>query len=158
VNAIVVRATAAGLTHIFVRTGSTIDGFNTADFLGQLLPVAHAHNIRVYAWDFPYLKNADEDVQRAVAAINYAAPDGSRVDGFSADIEVAPGVNLTPGTAFTYGTHLRAAVGGNYPLIVTVPRPSDRLVTSPWHEVTAAFDAIAPRVYWLGQDPAAMLS
>jgi hypothetical protein len=158
VNAIVARAGAVGLSHIFVRTGSSIDGFNTQDFLAQLLPVAHAHGLRVYGWDFPYLKNADDDVQRAVAAIKFTAPDGSRIDGFSADIEVAPGVNLTPGTAMTYGTHLRSAVGGGYPLIVTVPRPSDRLVTYPWDEVTAAFDAIAPMVYWLGQDPATMLS
>jgi hypothetical protein len=154
VNAIVARANAVGLTHLYVRIGSSIDGFNTQDFLAQLLPVAHAHGLRVYGWDFPYFKNDDDDVHRAMAAITFTAADGSRIDGFSADVEVGPGVNLTPGTAATYGNELRTAVGPNYPLIVTVPRPSDRLVTYPWDEVTAPFDAIAPMIYWLGQDPA----
>src|SRR5438105_1414815 len=59
VAAIVTRATTVGLTHLFVRTGSTFDGFYAQRFLDQLLPPAHAAGIRVYGWDVPYLDNDD---------------------------------------------------------------------------------------------------
>ena len=155
VNAIVARATAAGLTHIYVRTGSSVDGFYAQPFLDQVLPAAHAAGLRVLGWDFPYLMDIGADVGRAVAAISYMTPSGHRLDGFSPDIEtVAEGVWLTPESAVTYGTALRTAVGGAYPLIVTVPNPTDFMVARyPYAEVTAPFDAIAPMVYWLNREP-----
>jgi hypothetical protein len=155
---IVARAKAAGLTHLYVRTGSSYDGFNAAGFLDQILPLAHAAGLRVIGWDFPYLKNADDDVSRAMAAISHTTATGHRLDGFAADIEVGDGVNLTPGTAMTYGTHLRQRVGPDYPLIATVPRPSAALTRYPFAEAVAAFDAIAPMVYWMGDDPAVDLA
>ncbi|MDP9401984.1 MAG: peptidoglycan-binding protein [Actinomycetota bacterium] len=152
--AIVKRAKDVGLTHLYVRTGSLKEGFYAADFLDRLLPVAHAANIRVYAWDFPYLKNVDNDVNRALAAIRHLTPDGHRVDGYSADIELpSMGVNVTPATAGHFGRALRDAVGPDYPLIATVPRPSPQLRGYPYAEVVASFDAIAPMVYWLHRDP-----
>jgi hypothetical protein len=154
-EAIVARATATGLTHLYVRTGTLKGGFFAADFLNRLLPKAHAAGLRVYAWDFPYLDDVAGDVNRAVAAIRHLTPDGHRVDGYAADIELrSMGVNVTPETATAFGTTLRRIVGPNYPLIATVPRPSPALMTYPFAEVVAAFDAIAPMVYWLGQDPA----
>ena len=54
-RSIVARAQEVGLTHLYVRTASLSQGFYAAPFLDQLLPAAHAANIRVYAWDFPYL-------------------------------------------------------------------------------------------------------
>ena len=155
-DAIVARATATGLTHLYVRTGTLKEGFMGAGFLDALLPRAHAAGLRVYAWDFPYLHDAGSDVNRALAAINHRTPDGHRVDGYVADIELrSMGVNVTPLTATTFGSQLRKAVGPNYPLIACVPRPSPALVTYPFAEVVAHFDAIAPMVYWLGRDPAA---
>jgi hypothetical protein len=154
VDALVARAKAVGLTHVYVRTGSSKDGFNAREYLDRLLPAAHAAGIRVYAWDFPYLDNWQDDVTRALAAIYYATPGGHRVDGFSADIELrSMGVNLTPLTALAYGANLRRQVGANYPLIATVPRPSSRLVGYPFAEVVTYFDAIAPMVYWMGDEP-----
>ena len=156
VGAIVARARAVGLTHLYVRTASLRQGFYAGPFLDQLLPAAHAANIRVYAWDFPYLKDVQGDVARAVQAISHLTPDGHRVDGYVADIELrSMGVNITPGTALAFGAGLRKAVGPNYPLIACVPRPSSQLVHYPFAEVVASFDAIAPMVYWLGQEPGA---
>ena len=63
-EAIIARATAVGLTHIFVRTGSSKTGFYAADFLSKILPVAHAHGIRIYGWDFPYLDDIAYDIGR----------------------------------------------------------------------------------------------
>lgn len=153
-QAIVARAKEVGLTHLYVRTASLSQGFYAGPFLDQLLPAAHAANIRVYAWDFPYLDNVDGDVARAVQAITYLTPDGHRVDGYAADIELqSMGVNITPQTGKHFGVALRRAVGPNYPLIACVPRPNPALKQYPFADLVAAFDAIAPMVYWLGQNP-----
>ena len=155
-DAIVARAAANGLTHIYVRTGTLREGFIGGPLLDSLLPKAHAAGIRVYAWDFPYLNDVAGDVNRAFAAINHRTPDGHRIDGYVADIELrSMGVNVTPETATAFGSTLRRMVGPNFPLIACVPRPSPALVTYPFREVVASFDAIAPMVYWLGRDPAA---
>ncbi|HUQ38813.1 MAG TPA: peptidoglycan-binding domain-containing protein [Acidimicrobiales bacterium] len=153
-QAVIHRAQAAGLSHIYVRTGSSRMGFYPHQYLNDLLPRAHAAGIRVYGWDFPYLEDPQADVARAVEAIRYRTPDGHGIDGFTADIETrGEGVNINPGTAAAYGTGLRQAVGPLYPLIATTPRPSAALVTYPWPEVVAHFDAIAPMVYWLNRQP-----
>ena len=153
-ESIVAKAQSVGLTHLIVRTASLQQGFYAGPFLDRLLPLAHAANIRVYAWDFPWLHNVDGDVARAVQAITYTTPDGHRVDGYVADIELeSMGVNVTPQTGKHFGVALRRAVGPNYPLIACVPRPNPALTRYPMPDVVAAFDAIAPMVYWLHGDP-----
>jgi hypothetical protein len=154
-QAIIARAKGVGLTHIFVRTGSSKTGFYAGDFLNQLLPIAHANGIRIYGWDFPYLDSVQGDVERAVAAISFTAASGDRIDGFSADIEFpSMGVKVTQENATNYGAMLRGAVGAQYPLIATVPRPSYKIKNYPYDQVVASFDAIAPMVYWLNREPA----
>jgi hypothetical protein len=151
---IVKRSEFVGLTHLYVRTGSSVDGFYAQRYLDRLLPAAHAHGIRVYGWDFPYLDNYQADVARAVAAITYRTPDGQSLDGFTADIETrSEGVNITPATGRAYGILLRQRVGHDYPLIATVPRPNVHLKGYPFAEVTENFNAIAPMVYWLNREP-----
>ncbi|MGH9148828.1 MAG: peptidoglycan-binding domain-containing protein [Acidimicrobiales bacterium] len=153
-QAIVDRALQVGLTHVYVRTGSSKRGFYAQSFLDQLLPVAHANGIRVYGWDFPYFFSWSADVWRAVEAITYTTPDGHRIDGFSADIETAgEGVRLSAHHAHEYGSNLRRLVGPDYPLIATVPRPNAALRRYPFAEVVASFDAVAPMVYWMHRDP-----
>ncbi|MDP9072322.1 MAG: peptidoglycan-binding protein, partial [Actinomycetota bacterium] len=153
-HAIVARARAVGLSHLYVRTASLKQGFYAAGFLDRLLPVAHAAGIRVYAWDFPYLKNVPGDVERALQAIRHVTPDGHRVDGYVADIEMrSMGVNISPQTAQGFGAGLRRAVGPNYPLIACVPRPSSQMLHYPFADVVASFDAVAPMNYWLRRDP-----
>jgi hypothetical protein len=155
VDATVARAKAVGLTHLYVRTGSSKSGFYAGEYLDRLLPKAHAAGIRVYGWDFPYLDNPGDDVNRAMAAILHEAPGGHRIDGFSADIELrSMGVNISAETATYYGENLRRLVGPGYPLIATVPRPSPALRFYPFPEVVQHFDAIAPMVYWMNRDPA----
>jgi len=152
---IVAHAQAAGLTHIYVRTGSSVDG-PTVGFLDALLPVAHAAGLKVIGWDFPYLDDPALDADRAIDEILYTLPaTGDRLDGFSADIETPyEGVALTPEAAATYGQIIRDAVGPDYPLIATVPRPSPaRQRDYPYAEVTASFSAIAPMVYWINGPP-----
>ena len=154
VDALVARAKAVGLTHVYVRTGSSKGGFHARPYLDALLPAAHAAGIRVYGWDFPYLDDPGADVNRAMEAISYTTPSGHRIDGFSADIELrSMGVKISPETATFYGSNLRRLAGPGYPLIATVPRPSPALVTYPFAHVVEHFDAIAPMVYWLNRQP-----
>lgn len=152
-DAIVARAKAVGLTHIYVRTGSSWNGFYAGPFLDKILPAAHAAGLKVYGWDFPRLVDWQDDVHRAKAAIDHRAAGRQRLDGFSADIETSSeGTHISPEAALAYGKALREAVGTSYPLIATVPRPSAGR-PYPYDQVVAYFDAIAPMVYWLNRQP-----
>jgi hypothetical protein len=158
--ALVARAKAVGLSHVFVRTGSSWMGFYAQSFLDRLLPVAHAAGLKVYGWDFPNLRDWKVDAERALAAIHHTTPDGHRIDGFAADVETrSEGVNLTGAGALAYGTYLRQGVGRGYPLIACVPRMLDLVRHRyPYRDVVAQFDAIAPMVYWMARDPVADVS
>jgi hypothetical protein len=155
VAAMVARAKVAGLSHVFVRTGSSRDGFVAAAFLDRLLPAAHAAGLRVYGWDFPTFADVRADVERARTAIFYTTPGGHRIDGFTPDIETRfEGTNLSTDNVVWYGHDLRAAVGAGYPLIATVPRPSELTkVIYPYAALLEPFDAVAPMVYWLNRQP-----
>lgn len=153
VAAIVAKAKAAGLSHLYVRTGSSWAGFYAGPFLDQLLPAAHEANLLVYGWDFPRLISWSDDVKRAKAAIDHRTPGKHRIDGFSADIETrSEGTHISAQAAAEYGKALREEVGASFPLIATVPRPSPAQ-NYPYAEVVASFDAIAPMVYWLNRQP-----
>lgn len=153
--AIVDRARAEGISTVYVRTGSSHDGL-TMDWVLDFLPIAHAGGLKVIGWDFPELDDVTTDVLRAVTAIRATAVDGSTLDGFAADIETtSEGTNLTVETVDEYGSLLRPNVPG-FPLIACVPNPSPYVQGFyPYPSVTAAFDAIAPMVYWMNRDPAA---
>jgi len=155
-RAIVTRSLDLGLTHLYVRTGSSWDGFYAGPFLDRILPVAHAAGIRVYGWDFPRLISTTDDVDRAAAAVAYRTPGGHHIDGFAADIETADeGTHVSIEAATDYGTSLRQAVGPALPLVAVVPRPSSHTaeISFPYAEVVAQFDAVAPMVYWLNRQP-----
>ena len=152
-NKVVRKAKALGLTHLYTRLGSSKKGFYAQKELDALLPVAHAAGIKVIGWDFVYLTDPLADAVRSKAEIDYTTPDGHKIDAFSADIETdAEGVDLTAEAAAAYGAKLRELAGPTYPLIATVPRPSPKR-WFPFAEATAAFDAIAPMVYWQNRDP-----
>ena len=154
VAAIVAKAKATGLTHLWVRMGSAWDGFNVIPFVDRLLPAAHAAGIRVIGWDFPKLEPLEADVERALTMIGHTAPGGHRIDAFSADIETrAEGTRLSAEAVRSYGSKLRAGAGADYPLIATVPRPSKERSFFPYADVVADYDAIAPMVYWLDRQP-----
>lgn len=151
----VARAKGTGLTHLFVRTGSTWDGFQNAAFLNQLLPAAHAAGLKVYGWDFPKLSDTQVDVARAVDALRFTAPGGHNLDGFAADIETASeGTNFTAPLAAAYGQALRQAMGPSMLLIAVVPNPTPQMLAKyNYDAVVPAFDVIAPMVYWLNREP-----
>ena len=155
VTAILARAKAAGLTHIFVRTGSTWDGLQNGQFLDQLLPFAHAAGLKVYGWDFPKLSDTKVDVNRALQALNHTAAGGNRLDGFAADIETpSEGTDFRADAAWVYSHYLRDAVGPSTLLIAVVPNPTPQMRRQYSYDATVGpFDAIAPMVYWLNREP-----
>jgi hypothetical protein len=152
-QAIVQHALSHGLTHLYVRLGSSRSGFYGQGDLDKILPVAHAARLKIIGWDFPYLDNVPADADRAAAEIAYRTPDGHGIDAFSADIETpAEGTNLTTVGVDAYGRWVRIHAGPTFPLIAAVPRPNG-MRWYPYAEATASFDAIAPMVYWINRDP-----
>ena len=155
-DAIVAKAKATGITHVYPRMGSHWDGFNARQYLDAFLPVAHAAGLKVFGWDFPRLGDSlPSDIERARTMINYTSPSGDRLDGFSADIEtINEGSHVSPEVAAAYGKALREIAGPDFTLIATVPRPSPRNRPNyPYGEIVESFDAIAPMIYWLNRQP-----
>ena len=153
VNQLIATAHAAGLRQLWVRTGSSPDGFYGATMLKALLPAAHAAGIAVIAWDFPALSNPAADAARAAGALRAGA------DGFAADIEsAAEGTYLTARRVAYYLSLVRTAAGEK-PVVAVVPRPTGYwLATYPYAAEAPFVDAFAPMVYWSCTEPGAAVS
>jgi hypothetical protein len=150
VAAIVAAAQRAGLHQIWIRTGSSHDGFYGTATLSTLLPAAHAAGIAVIAWDFPTLSNPAADAARAALTLR------SGVDGFSPDIEEAPeGVYPTARRVAYYLALVRRAAGAK-PVVATVPRPLSVTLSPtgyPYASEAPYIDAFAPMIYWSCNEP-----
>ena len=148
VASIVATAHAAGLHQLWIRTGSTHDGYYAAATLKVLIPLAHADGIAVIAWDFPTMSNPRVDARRARAAIN------AGVDGFGADIESsAEGTYLTARRVAYYLSLVRRAAR-NLPVVAIVPPPSTYwLANYPYSAEAPFIDVFSPMVYWSCTEP-----
>lgn len=151
--AIVATARAAGLGQLWIRTGSTQDGFYGAAELKALVPDAHAAGIAVIAWDFSTLSDPAADAARAADALR----DGA--DAFGADIESpAEGTYLTSRRVAYYLSLVRADAGAR-PVVAIVPRPTSYWLASyPYRAEAPYVDAFAPMVYWSCTEPGAAVS
>lgn len=150
VAAVLARAKSAGLRQIWLRTGSSSDGFYGAANLAALLPGAHAAGVAVIAWDFPTLSDPRRDAARARLAL----ADGA--DGFAPDIESpAEGTFLTARRVAFYLSLVRGFARSR-PVIATVPDPNRYwLATYPYRAEAPYIDAFAPMVYWACREPGA---
>lgn len=153
VPAVISLARRTGLSQLWVRVGSTHDGFYGGPLLKALVPRAHARGIHVVAWDFPTLVNPAADAARARQAL----ADGA--DAFSPDIETpAEGTDLTVGRVTAYLSRVRA-IAGPRPVVATVPDPlSGQLVSYPYAAEAPFVDAFAPMVYWSCTEPGAAVA
>ena len=157
VDAVVARAKAAGLTQLWVRVGDSRDGFYAADYLSSIVPKAHKAGIAVIGWGFPFLHDPVGDAAWSAQAVSWRAPDGSRLDGFSPDIELASeGVVLTERRITLYLGELRPAAGDML-MVATVYRATDARWngTYPYRAIAPYVDAFAPMVYWGCVEPGA---
>ncbi|HEU0129772.1 MAG TPA: hypothetical protein VFQ85_02130 [Mycobacteriales bacterium] len=146
---VVARAKAAGLTQLWVRTGSSRSGFYAAPELRALLPRAHAAGIRVVAWDFPYLYDPVADAARAAETLAFTAPGGHRIDAFSPDVESpSEGTQQTPRRLSVYlGLVQRAA--DTRPVVSTVPHANDHWWRTYDYKTQVPYvDAFAVMAYW----------
>jgi len=153
---IVDQAAAERLHQLWIRVGDSMNGFYGAKELDALLPVAHAHGIAVMAWGFPYLWDPVGDAQWTAQILAWRAPDGQRVDGYSADIEESTeGVMLSAERAAAYLELVRQAAG-NRLVVATVYPPTDSNWDGgyPYRAMAPYIDAFAPMVYWECTDPA----
>ncbi len=150
VDKVVSRAKASGLRQVWVRVGDSRDGFYAADYLSRLVPKAHKAGLAVIGWGFPFLHDPEFDAAWSIQAVNWRAADGSRLDGFSPDIELASeGVILTERRITVYLGLVRPAAGA-MPMIATVYRATDARWngTYPYRAIAPYVDAFAPMVYW----------
>jgi hypothetical protein len=136
------------LQALYVRTGSSHDGFYGGPLLARLVPLAHAAHIYVIAWDFATLSNPAADAMRAKAALALA------VDGFSPDIEEAPEGTYLTDRRIAYYLSLVRRFAGNRPVVATVPRPTSLSLSGyPYRAEAPYVDAFAPMVYWSCTEP-----
>jgi len=142
-----------GLTHLYVRAGTTRSGLNTWPDVLKVLPIAHAAGLKVIAWYFPYLKNPEADARRTVAMLRTTV-NGHRIDGFAADIETrAEGTKLSSKRVKQYIDTVRKGTTDAF-MIMVPPRPTSYTVRFYPYHLVPRFNAVAPMVYWGGNDPA----
>ena len=155
---VIKRAKTVGLTHLFVRTGSTHDGFTGAGVLRAVLPAAKKAHLAVIAWDFPELKNPVADARRLAQAARFVLKSGARVSAVAPDIETpAEGTSSTVGAVRYYLITLRKLLPRSVPILATVPWPSSaRIGRFPYPVVAAHSDALLPMAYWYNNSPAAV--
>ena len=154
-GAIVQQAVSAGLHQLWVRVGDSQNGFYGAQELDALVPVAHAHGIDVIAWGFPYLWDPVGDAQWTTQILDWRAPDGEQIDGYSADLEESTeGVMMSAQRAAVYLELVRQAAGSRL-VVATVYPPSDSNWGGgyPYQAMAPYVDAFAPMIYWECTDP-----
>jgi hypothetical protein len=156
VQAIVDRALGAGLKQLWVRVGSSYNGFYAAPELDALVGPAHAAGLKVIGWGFPYLYDPLGDARWTAQALAWRGPNGDRLDGFSADIEKSSeGVALSRRRIAVYLGAVRRAAADRL-VVATVYRPTDLNWTTglyPYRTIARYVDAFAPMVYWGCTDP-----
>lgn len=153
VRRLVRDAKVRGLTHIYVRAGSSVAGLSGFRDIAKILPVAHAAGLKVIAWYFPYLRAPAADA-RAMRWVANHQVNGHRVDGLAADVETSSeGVTLTRYRARLFARILRAETPGKF--LVLVPPRANPYTRSfyPFDALVPYFDAIAPMIYWGRQAP-----
>ena len=152
---IVRRAQDAHLTSLYVRTGSSHDGFTGARVLSALLPATRGTSLRVVAWDFPELRHPKHDAARLSRAAWFMRKSGTPVAAVAPDIETpAEGTHNAPAKVNLYLKTLRAMLPSNVAILGTVPWPSRfRVGRYPYDEVAYRSDALLPMAYWYDNSP-----
>ncbi|MCU1623981.1 MAG: hypothetical protein JWL79_2826 [Frankiales bacterium] len=157
-RAIVQRARAAGLTHLFVQTGSSRMGPIGSPALRQILPATRGTGIRVIAWDFANLHNPEADARRLAMAARFRCGGCPRIAAVAPDIETAAeGTRINGSNVIRYYNELRHWLPRDVSVLATVPWPSEvRRGHYPYASTARRADAILPMAYWYNRSPAAV--
>jgi hypothetical protein len=157
-RAIVRRAQAAGLTHLFVHTGSSRNGPLGAPALRAILPATKGTGIRIIAWDFADLRNPEADARRLAMAARFRCGGCPRIAAVAPDIETAAeGTRINSSNVIRYYDELRHWLPRDVSILATVPWPSEmRRGRYPYASTARRVDAILPMAYWYNRSPAAV--
>ena len=153
---IVRRAKWAGLSSLYLRTGSSWDGFTGGSNLRSLLRATHDTTISVVAWDFPRLRRPGVDAMRlARAAWVGRGSKGPHVAAVAPDIETpAEGTFNAAWRVRVYLRVLRHHLPKGVTILSTVPWPSSsRTGDYPYGTVAARSDVLVPMAYWYNNSP-----
>jgi hypothetical protein len=152
---VVRRAKLVGLSHLFVKTGSSHDGWVGAAALGSLMPATKNTNIKVVAWDFPTLVHPGADARRLARAAWWHKPGVPMVAAVAPDIETASeGTHATRSSIDRYYRTLRKSLPARVAILATVPWPSESRVNRyPYIRTVRNADAIIPMAYWYNNSP-----
>ncbi|MCW2599988.1 MAG: copper amine oxidase-like protein [Frankiales bacterium] len=155
-RAVVARAKRVGLSTLFVRTGSTHDGWTGTPTLRSLLPATRGTGIKVVAWDFPELVDPAADALRMARAARFSCPGCPRVAAVAPDVETAAeGTRIGEQTVARYYSTLRRALPRDVAILATVPWPSEmRTGHYPYARTASLVDALMPMAYWYNRSPA----
>ena len=157
-KAIVARARAAGLSHLFVQTGSSKMGPIGSPALRRILPATKGTGIRVIAWDFANLRNPERDARRLAMAARFRCSGCPRIAAVAPDIETAAeGTHINSSRVIRYYDELRHWLPRDVSILATVPWPSEvRRGHYPYASTARRADAIVPMAYWYNRSPAAV--
>jgi hypothetical protein len=160
-RAIVSRAKRVGLSTLYLRTGSSWDGFTADRTLPALLRATRNSDVHVVAWDFPRLQRPARDARRlAHAAWLGRAHGGPHVAAVAPDIETpAEGTFNAAWRVRLYLHVLNQRLPKGVTILSTVPWPSAyRRADYPYRTVAAHSDVLVPMAYWYNNNPSAVTS
>ena len=153
--AIVARAQAVGLTHLFVQTGSSKLGSIANRPLRGILPSTRGTGIKVIAWDFANLARPEADARRLASAAMFRCGGCPRVAAVAPDIETAAeGTRINGSNVIRYYNELRKRLPRDVAILATVPWPSEARKNYPYASTAGRVDAIIPMAYWYNRSPA----
>ena len=155
-RAVVRKARQAGLTTLYVRTGSSTDGWTGSPALATLLPATRGTALKVVAWDFPTLVDPVADAHRLAKAAWYRCPGCPRVAAVAPDVETAAeGTRIGDAAVARYYSALRRFLPREIAILATVPWPSEmRTGRYPYARTASLVDALLPMAYWYNRSPA----
>jgi len=148
--AIVDAAVRADLSHLYIRIADSRHHFYGASALQDLLPIAHAHGLRIIGWIEPMLDDPNSDTADALAAAQFDEQ-GQRLDGLALTIE---GDSTSDPNVGQYLSGIRGGIQGmnglgeRYLLVAsTLPTPYDHPGYA-YATMSRFCQVFAPMVYW----------
>jgi hypothetical protein len=159
-GSIVARARRVGLSTLFLRTGSSWDGFSGRAPLSHLLRATRGTSVRVVAWDFPRLRRPVHDALRLARTTRFGGAHGPHVAAVAPDIETpAEGTSNAAWRVRRYLHVLRQHLPEGVTILSTVPWPSSyRRGDYPYWAVAHGSDVLVPMTYWYNNPPGLVTS
>jgi hypothetical protein len=158
---IVARAKRVGLSTLYLRTGSSWDGFTAQRTLPALLRATRGTDVSVVAWDFPRLRHPARDARRLARAANVGrAHAGPLVAAVAPDIETPSEGTFNAAWRVRLYLHvLNKRLPKGVTVLSAVPWPSSyRRADYPYRTVAAQSDVLVPMAYWYNNPPALVTS